>query len=162
VALAIQGESTGSIMQMLGRSRGFVQRWCYMYRDQGLDAVKAKSPPGRPTRLPTRKHEAFKQRVLAGPTQTDGVCTLRGRDLIHILEQEFGVRYELSGVYNLLHRLNLSVLVPRPQHRQSDPQAMQSWVRDAPFLSSACEKNTRAKPSKSGSRTKPALVSKAP
>jgi hypothetical protein len=25
-------------MRMLGRSRGFVQRWCYVYRDHGLDA----------------------------------------------------------------------------------------------------------------------------
>ena len=37
--------------------------------------------------------------MLAGPTDDDGVCTLRGRDMIRILEDEFGVRYELSRVY---------------------------------------------------------------
>ena len=135
IELALAGESTPSIMRMLGRSRGFVQRWCYAYRDHGLDPVAAKPPPGRPTRLPREQHEAFRRRVLDGPTQADGVCALRGRDLMDILEQEFGVRYELAGVYNLLHRLNLSVLVPRPQHRKSDPEAMAQWVERAPFLS---------------------------
>ena len=64
-----------------------------MYRDEGLDAVRAKSPPGRPTRLPREQHEAFKQRVVDGPTDSDGVCALRGVDFIRILADEFGVHY---------------------------------------------------------------------
>ncbi len=161
VELAVAGEPTLTIMRMLGRSRGFVQRWCYVYRDHGLDAVKAQSPPGRPTRLPGDQHEAFRQRVLAGPTDEDGVCTLRGREFIGILKKEFGVRYKLSGVYELLHRLNLSVLTPRPRHRKTDEQAMEQWVERAPFLSKASASNTRTKPSKSGSRTKRGSASKA-
>ncbi len=159
--MAITGESTPTIMRMLGRSRGFVQRWCYTYRDLGLSAVRAQSPPGRPTKLAVEQHEAFKERVLAGPRDEDGVCTLRGRDFIDILDREFGVRYELSGVYDLLHRLNLSVLTPRPRHRHHNEQAMQQWVERAPFLSRASASNTRSKPSLSGSGTKHGSVSKA-
>jgi transposase len=161
VELAIAGESTPAIVRMLGRSRGFVQRWCYVYRDHGLDAVKAQSPPGRPPKLPLDQHEAFRRRVLGGPKDEDGVCTLRGRDCIDILQREFGVRYELSGVYDLLHRLNLSVLAPRPQHRKSDPQAQQQWVERAPFLSATCGDNTPTSVSKSGSRTKRGSASRA-
>jgi transposase len=161
VQLAIAGEPTLTIMRMLGRSRGFAQRWCYAYRDHGLAAVSAKPPPGRPTRLPAGQHETFKQRVLLGPKDADGVCTLRGRDFIRILEEEFGVRYELSGVYDLLHRLNLSVLAPRPRHRKSDPEAMRQWVQDAPFLSATCKNNTPASVSPCGSRTKRGSASKA-
>lgn len=160
IELAIAGQSTPAIMQMLGRSRGFVQRWCYVYRDQGLPAVVPKSPTGRPPKLPVEQYEAFKQRVLAGPKSgvageaDDGVCALRGRDFIRILKEEFGVSYQLSGVYDLLDRLNLSVLVPRPQHRKSDPQAMAQWVEDAPFLSAKSSEKTRKNKSQSGSRTK--------
>lgn len=161
VQLAIEGESTPTIMRMLGRSRGFVQRWCYVYRDHGLDAVTPTSPPGRPPQLSSEQQVAFKRRVLAGPTEADGVCTLRGRDFIRILEEEFGVRYELSGVYDLLHRLGLSVLSPRPQHRKADPQAMAQWIEHAPFLSKRCESNIPISTSKSGSRTKHASASKA-
>lgn len=161
VELAIAGEQTGVIQDKLGRSRGFVQRWCYAYRDHGLDAVKPQSPPGRPTKLPADQHEAFRQRVLAGPKDEDGVCTLRGEDFVGILEREFDVAYSLNGVYDLLHRLNLSVLTPRPQHRKSDEQAMRQWVERAPFLSSASASNTRIKPSRSGSRTKRGSASRA-
>lgn len=161
VALAIAGESTLSIMRMLHRSRGFVQRWCYVYRDHGLSAVTPKSPPGRPTKLPQQKHEAFKQRVLAGPIDRDEVCTLRGNDFIRILEEEFAVRYKLSGVYDLLHRLNLSVLVPRPQHRKSDPEAMKTWTQRAPFLSATYNDNTPINASSSGFRTKQGSANKA-
>jgi len=160
VELAIAGEPTLEIMRMLGRSRGFVQRWVYVYRDHGLDAVAPVSPPGRPPNLPVEQHEAFRQRVLAGPTDEDGVCTLRGLDFVRILDEEFGVQYALSGVYDLLHRLGLSVLAPRPQHRHSDPQAQEAWVRRAPLLSTQSDKPTPRSGSKSGSRTKFASGSK--
>ena len=160
VELAIAGQETLAIMRMLGRSRGFVQRWCYVYRDHGLEAVGAKSPPGRPTRLPPEQHEVFKQRVLVGPTEADGVCTLRGRDCIAILEAEFGVLYSLSGVYELLHRLDLAVLVPRPQHRHNDPEAMQQWTQRAPFLSATCSRNIPTSESPSGSKMKHASDNK--
>lgn len=161
VQLAIAGESTPAIMRMLGRSRGFVQRWSYAYRDGGLSAVQSKSPPGRPPALSPQQCAAFKQRVLDGPTDSDGVCALRGDDLVRILREEYNASYTLSGVYKLLHRLNLSVLAPRPQHRRSDPQAMQQWVDRAPFLSAMYSNSTRASASPSGSRTKRALASKA-
>lgn len=161
VELAIAGHATPSIMRMLGRSRGFVQRWCYTYRDHGLDAVAAKPLPGRPTRLPSDQHAAFKQRVVDGATEADGVCVLRGRDFVRILEHEFGVRYQLSGVYELLNRLGLSVLAPRPQHRKSDPQAMQQWVDDAPLLSARSRMPIPTSVSKSGSRMKRGSASRA-
>lgn len=135
VELAIAGKPTLEIAAVLGRSRRFVQDWCDVYRDHGLEAVTPKRQPGRPTKLPAAQHTAFKQRVLDGPRESDGVCTLRGRDFQRILEQEFGVSYQLSGVYDLLHRMGLSVLVPRPQHRKSDPEAQKQWVDRVPFLS---------------------------
>lgn len=161
IELAIAGHPTLTVIAMVGRSRGFVQRWCYAYRDHGLDAVKPKAQPGRPTKLPADQFPAFKQRVLDGPTDRDGACTLRGEDCRRILEQEFGASYGLSGVYELLHRLGLSVLVPRPRHRKSDLEAMRQWEERAPFLSARSSKSTPTNASRSGSRTRPASASKA-
>ena len=39
VALALDGRRTNQIVEMLDRSRAFVQRWVYAYRDGGLEAV---------------------------------------------------------------------------------------------------------------------------
>ena len=135
VLLAIDGLTAPQIAERIDRSRRFVQRWCYAYRDHGLDGLEPKPQSGRPPTLPADERQAFKQRILDGPTDADGVCTLRGVDAQRILQDEFGVSYSLNGVYKLMHQLGLSVLVPRPEHRKADPKAMKQWVEDAPFLS---------------------------
>ena len=161
IQLAIDGEQTANIQRALARSRGFVQRWCYIYRDHGLDAVRPRQQTARPTTLPPEQHEAFRRRVLDGPTDEDGVCAFRGTDILGILEREFGVSYKLSGLYDLLARLHLVVLSPRPKHRKSDPEAMQRWVERAPLLSRTSGKDTQESASRSGSRTRHASDSRA-
>ena len=136
VLLAVGGLDAVQIARMLGRSRRFVQTWAYAYRDGGVGAVRPGRSPGRPVKLPRDRERAFKERFLAGPTGRDGgVCTLRGADAVRILREEFGVEYTLDGVYDLLERLGLSCLRPRPRHRKNDPEAMVAWLERAPFLS---------------------------
>ena len=160
ILLALEGHEAPAIARALGRSRGFVQRWVYVYRDHGLEAVSPKRQTGRPPNLPATKEEPFKQRFLAEPTEADGVCTLRAKEAQRILQEEFGVEYTLPGIYDLLHRLGLSCLAPRPRHRKNDPEQMRQWVENAPLLSSKSPQRTPRKRSRSGSRTKRGSVSK--
>jgi transposase len=161
VALALEGQEAPRIARMLGRSRRFVQEWAYAYRDGGLEAVKATPQSGQPVKLAAADQALFKARMLAGPVPADeGLCTLRGKDAQRILQQEFGVKYTLSGAYKVLHRLGFSYLSPRPKHRKNDAQVMAQWLEDAPLLSTTSARNIRNKPSKSGSRTKPGSASR--
>lgn len=138
VLLAVEGHEAPAISERLSRSRRFVQRWAYAYRDGGIQALSVKRQPGKPPRLRPPHEAAFLARIEAGPTQADGgVCTLRGRDAVRILEAEFGARYSLAGAYDLLHRLGYSSLRPRPRHRKSDPAAQEKFKADAPLLSRA-------------------------
>jgi len=162
ILLALEGQEAPVIAPTLGRSRRFVPWWVYRYRDHGLEAVVPKRQTGRPPKLPVAKEESFKERFLAEPTEADGVCTLRAKEARRILPKEFGAEYTLPGVYDLLHRLGLSCLVPRPRHRKNDPEQMQQWVEDAPLLSSKSPKRTPGKRSRSGSRTKRGSASKGP
>lgn len=136
VRLALDGVEALQIAATLSRSRRFVQEWAYAYRDGGVEAIRPGKSSGRPTKLPRDKEHAFRARKPGGATEADGgVCSLRGVDALKILEAEFGARYTLDGVYDLLHRLKLSCLVPRPRHRKNDPQVMQQWLEGAPLLS---------------------------
>ena len=136
VRLALDGVEALQIAATLSRSRRFVQEWAYAYRDGGVEAIEPGKSSGRPTKLPREREQAFRARMLGGATGADGgVCSLRGVDALKILEAEFGARYTLDGVYDLLHRLKLSCLVPRPRHRKNDPQVMRQWLEDAPLLS---------------------------
>jgi transposase len=160
VLLALQGFSAPQIAAKLDRSRRFVQVWVYRYRDQGIDGLHERPRPGQPTKLPRSAEAALKARIQAGPLPEDGVCALRGRDVVRILREHFGVKYSLQGAYDLLHRLGFSSLRPRPRHRKNDPAAMVQWEQDAPFLSRKSRNPTRIGGSKSGSRTKAASDNK--
>lgn len=134
--LSVEGRETRDIQALLQRSRGFVQRWAYAYRDGGIGALRRTPHPGRPARLPGHRLAELRARLDAGPRAGDGVCTLRGRDVRVILEREFGVKYSLQGAYGLLHRLGYSCLAPRPRHEKQDLEAQKKFKEEsAPFLS---------------------------
>jgi transposase len=135
VLMALEGQEAVPIAKALGRSRRSVQDWVYAYRDEGIDGLLPGKSPGRPTKLPRGREAEFKARLDAGPREGDGVCTLRGRDVVTILEREFGVKYSLDGAYDLLERLGYSCLRPRPRHEKADPQAVAAFKQRAPFLS---------------------------
>ena len=135
VLLALEGEEAVKIAKMLGRSRRSVQDWVYWYRDGGIDELLPGKSPGRPTKLPREREAELKARLDAGPKPQDGVCTLRGKDVVSILEREFGVKYSLDGAYDLLERLGYSCLTPRPRHEKSDPMQVEQFKEQAPFLS---------------------------
>ena len=135
VVLALRGDEKLDIAFTLGVVKSTVEQWVYRYREGGIKALQAKKSPGRTPKLPRERHAEFKERMTAGPREGDGVCTLRGKDAVRILNKEFNVKYTLNGVYELLHRLNLSCLTPRPRHEKNDLKAMDEFKKSAPFLS---------------------------
>lgn len=148
VVLALEGFSEPEIRLRLGRSRGFIQRWVYAYRDQGIDGLKVKKPHGQPPKLP-RHREAELQALLKQPG-----APRRGRDVAALLKAQFGATYSVRGALLLLHRLGYGPLKPRPVNPKKDPEAEARWLEAAPFLSSPSGTDTPASRSKCGSRMK--------
>jgi len=134
VLLVLQGRQTLEVSASVGRSRAFVQRWAYAYRDGGIDAVQGRTPPGRRPRLSPDQESRFVQRVKTGATPRDGVASLRGPQIQGILDREFGKTFSLNGVYRLLKRHGFVCLEPRPRHPQQNPAAAKAFKRRAPLL----------------------------
>lgn len=134
VLMALEGWQAPRIAAALGRARRSVQDWAYAYRDGGIAAIQPKPRPGRPPKLPREREAELRARIDAGPTPADGVCTLRGKDVVRILEREFNVKYSLDGAYDLLERLGYSCLSPRPRHEHNDPAALAKFKADAPLF----------------------------
>ena len=138
VLLAMDGQLQGNqIAACLGRSPRFVDQWLARYRGGGTAALVPRKQPGRRPKLTARQEQQLRARLDAGPRDSDGVCTLRGRDICRIIQQEFGVVHTLGGIYDVLRRIGYSSLLPRPRHRKNDPQAMKQFTEEqAPFLRS--------------------------
>lgn len=138
VLLALEGQPTAVIMDKLARSKNFVQRWVYVYRDAGLEAVRAAKLPGITPKLPRNQESIFLGRL----HKADRI--LRGRDIVRILEQEFGACYTLQGAYDLLHRLGYEPLKPRPINPKKKTEDEDAWKQAAPFLSRRSETDSPA------------------
>ena len=121
----------------LGRSPRFVDEWVGRYRRGGLEALVARKPPGARPKLSPEQVERLKARIDAGPLPEDGVCTLRGKAVVRILENEFGVRHTIGSIYSVLHRIGYSCLAPRPRHEKNDPAAIEAFQQHAPLLSAS-------------------------
>ncbi len=98
----------------------------------GFDGLKNVPGDGRTFPLTTERQERMRERLDAGATEEDDVCTLRGNDVRLILQNEFGVVRSRSAVYDFLHRLGYSHLRPRPRHRKSDPRAQADFQKQLP------------------------------
>jgi transposase len=122
------------VAKRLGRSPRFVDEWAGRYRRGGLAALTPRKPKGALAKLSPQQVQRLKARLDAGPTPQDGVCTLRGKDVVRILEAEFGVKHTIGSIYSVLHRIGYSCLAPRPRHEKNDPAAMEAFREHAPFL----------------------------
>jgi putative transposase len=125
VVLAMQGHSAAAIAQSVGCSRRAVQTWVARYNRGGVAALQERPHTGRPPRLAGPDVLRFRARLEAGPQPEDGVCTLRCQDLRRILQEEFGVTLSRQAISDLLHRLDYSSLMPRPQHEQANPEVQE-------------------------------------
>lgn len=132
VILALGGYTAPAIAMSVGLSRRVCQRWVYRYNALGLEGLSdLRGQEPKPALTPEQEVQVC-QRLEAGPTPADLVCSLRGVDVQRILATEFGVLRSLTAVYHLLHHLGYSYLSPRPRHRRSNPAAQEQFKLELP------------------------------
>ncbi len=130
IANVLDGMSRQEAAQSVGLSRNALHHWISRYNREGVEGLSDRPRCGRPTNLEAQKAESFKQRVLAGADLSrDGIVSFRGWKLQEILHQEFDAEYALSSVYQVLSRLNLRCLQPRPRHPDTDELAQEEFKK---------------------------------
>jgi transposase len=160
VRLALLGQAAPVIAEQVLLSDRQVRTWVARYNRGGADALADRPGRGRPGPLTAEQEGRLRERLRAGPTEADGVCTLRGEDVRRILRDELGVLRSLQAVYDLLHRLGFGPLRPRPRHPKGDPAEQEGFKKSSPGGSPKWPRPTPASGSRSGSRTRPASASR--
>ena len=132
VILAMEEWTALAVAIAVGLSRPVCQEWVYRFNEQGLAGLEDQRGRQSTSPLTPAQEQQIRQRIDAGPTAADGVCSLRGADVKRFLQQEFGLVRSLAAVYHLLHGLGYSYLRPRPRHRLADPEAQAAFRRELP------------------------------
>jgi transposase len=161
VVLAKRGQTAPQIASLLGGSRRLVQKWVYRYNAQGLEGLADRYRGGNQRRLTDAQEQQIRE-YLDQQAADPQAGVRRAEDLRPWIAQHFGVLYALSGLYQLLHRLGYSCLMPRPRHHKADPMAQEAFKKTPWTGSRRSPRSIPERTSKSGSRMKPALASKAP
>lgn len=129
VYLGLMGKTAPQIAKLLGYSRRTIQNWIYDYNLKGLEGLQDAPGRGKNCKLNQDQLQWLKQRIEQGPVSEDNVCVFRGKDIQKIIKKQFGVKYSLSSIYNLLKRLGYSYVSSRPEHPKGDPQARKSFKK---------------------------------
>jgi transposase len=123
-----QGWKQTEIAEALGVSEGAVSQWMKRAREEGVQALRHKPPPGAPPRLREQERAKLPELVAQG-AEAHGfrgdVWTCERVALV--IRREFGVSYHPAHVSRLLKKLRLSLQKPKRRADQRDEEAIVNW-----------------------------------
>lgn len=126
------GESPETVIQALGFSRPRIYEWLALYREGGVDALRAKPISGRPPKL-SGKQLAWVYGAVVGksPQQYRFPFALWTRWMVReLILREFDVRLSEVSVGRLLKKMGLSVQKPLRRAYQRNPEAVERWKNE--------------------------------
>jgi transposase len=127
-ALLQAGHRPGEVAKRLGVSPGAVSQWKKLYQQAGLEGLKAIPHPGPKPKLTALQRQKLEQLLLKGPLahgyRTD-LWTLKR--IAELIEKQFAVSYDPSGVWHVLKALGWSCQKPERRAREADEEAMARW-----------------------------------
>lgn len=103
-----------------------VRRWLKRLKEGGIENLKLKISCGRSRKL--TEDEAFKRSVLEMQKNKSG-GSIRGIDVLEMMEKKFGVKVCLSSTYVYLKRANLVWITGRSKNPNTDIEAQTSFKK---------------------------------
>jgi transposase len=131
-----RGWKQTQIADALGVSEGAVSQWMKRAREEGVEALRHKPPPGAPSRL-SEDQRAKLPELLARGAQAHG---FKGElwtceRVAVVIRREFGVSYHPAHVSRVVRMLGLSLQKPQRRANQRDEEAIEHWKEDKwPYL----------------------------
>ena len=162
IALILDGASRADAAKSAGMERQTLRDWVHRYNAEGIEGLKDRPNPGRKPLLNEEQLSELDRIVEKQPDPgADGVVRWRCRDLKAKIKNRFDVEISERSVARILRDRGFRRLSVRPKHPKAD-EALQQTSATAfpPRYGTFCRAAPRLSPSKSGSRTKPALARK--
>lgn len=125
------GESPEVVVRALGFSRSVIYDWIAKYREGGVDALRARRAPGRPSKLDGKQLRWLYRTITSkNPLQLKFEFALWTRGMIReVIRERFGVRLSEVSVGRLLKKLGLTPQRPLRRAYQQDPRRVDRWLK---------------------------------
>jgi transposase len=119
------GVNKATIARMLKVSRGSINKWVALFLQNGLAGLETK--PSKLTSVECEKVSAF----IAESSRSSKGGRLIATDIQRYIEHNFGVQYQQSNIYRLLHGLGFSWITSRSKHPKQSEEAQEDFKKTA-------------------------------
>jgi transposase len=125
-----EGEGPEVVIKALGMNRRTIYKWIAIYREGGIESLKARTLSGRPLKLSGAKLRwIYNTVVTKNPLQLRFPFALWTREMVkELIERKYGIRLSAVSVGRLLKKLGLSCQKPLMRAFQQDPVVVEQWV----------------------------------
>jgi len=115
--------------ELVGATRSSVYVWLRLVLEKGVEGLKLRTSPGRPSRLTKTQKQQLVAALEAGPEDAGFVTACWTSLLVQQwIEREFGVLYNRHYVCELLHNLGFSYQKAAFVSDHLNPDARQQWM----------------------------------
>jgi transposase len=160
IANILDGMERGAAAKAAGMDRQTLCDWVHRYNREGLAGLYNR-PKGRPCRSLTDEQEKEIETLVSKEPEAP-LVRWRCVDVKREIERRYGIVLHERSIGKLLRRLGFRRMSARPLHPENDPEAVESFKKTSrPAWQRSSPRTPEAKPSSSGSRTKPASARKA-
>ena len=126
-----RGWKQTEIADALGVTEGAVSQWMKRAREEGVEGLRHKPPPGATSRL-SEEERAELPGLLAQGAEAHG---FRGNvwtceRVAIVIRREFGVSYHPAHVSRVVRALGLSLQKPARRANQRDEEAIEHWKNE--------------------------------
>jgi transposase len=129
IANALEGMSRAEAARLAGMERQALRDAVLRYNAEGVDGLSDRPRP-KPSRLSEGQQAALRALILRGPDpERDGISSWTRRDIVSLIEAQFGHHYHVSSLSKILRRLGFSRQKTRPSHPNADPKARAAWLK---------------------------------
>jgi len=124
-----RGWKQTQIADALGVTEGAVSQWMKCAREEGVQALRHKPPPGAPPRLSEDERARLPELLARGGAEAHG---FRGdvwtcERVAIVIRREFGVSYHPAHVSRMLKKSRLSLQKPERRAEQREEEAIEHW-----------------------------------
>ena len=135
--LVLEGQRPGWICGVLGLTRMSLSRWIHGINAEGVEALKPKARPGRPSQLDSRVEKILEKHMDHSP-QSFGLNRARwdGPTLVTHLKRQFGITLKVRQAQKWMHQLGYRMKRASYcylQAKSEDARKFQRVLKKTPF-----------------------------